>query len=157
MAVIRKEPSISTTSFKWKQRIGYGISDFACNLIWQMITLYLLFFYTDVMQLSAASISLMFVMTRFFDGITDLLVGYMIDHTNTKWGKSRPYFLFGAIPFALFAYLCFRVPDISVSGKLLYAYMTYFGLSLAYTVVNVPMASILPSLTNDTYRGLLFQ
>lgn len=152
MAVIRKEPSISTTSFKWKQRIGYGISDFACNLIWQMITLYLLFFYTDVMQLSAASISLMFVMTRFFDGITDLLVGYMIDHTNTKWGKSRPYFLFGAIPFALFAYLCFRVPDISVSGKLLYAYVTYFGLSLAYTVVNVPMASILPSLTNDTHE-----
>lgn len=134
---------------KWHQRIGYGVSDLACNLIWQMISLYLLFFYTDIMQLSAAAISLMFVVTRFVDGITDLLVGYMIDHTNTKWGKSRPYFLFGAIPFALFAYLCFNVPDISATGKLIYAYGTYFGLSLAYTLVNVPMASILPSLTND--------
>lgn len=134
---------------KWHQRIGYGVSDLACNLIWQMISLYLLFFYTDIMQLSAAAISLMFVVTRFVDGITDLLVGYMIDHTNTKWGKSRPYFLFGAIPFALFAYLCFNVPDISTTGKLIYAYVTYFGLSLAYTLVNVPMASILPSLTND--------
>lgn len=134
---------------KWHQRIGYGVSDLACNLIWQMISLYLLFFYTDIMQLSAAAISLMFVVTRFVDGITDLLVGYMIDHTNTKWGKSRPYFLFGAIPFALFAYLCFNVPDISATGKLIYAYVTYFGLSLAYTLVNVPMASILPSLTND--------
>lgn len=137
-------------SMKWRQRIGYGVSDLACNLIWQMISLYLLYFYTDIMHLNAASISLMFIVTRFVDGITDLLVGYLIDHTNTRWGKSRPYFLFGAVPFALFAFLCFNVPDFSASGKLVYAYITYFGLSLAYTVVNVPMASILPSLTNDT-------
>lgn len=134
----------------WRQRIGYGVSDLACNLIWQMISLYLLYFYTDVMHLNATAISLMFVVTRFVDGITDLLVGYLIDHTNTRWGKSRPYFLFGAIPFALFAFLCFSVPDFSASGKLVYAYITYFGLSLAYTLVNVPMASILPSLTSDT-------
>ncbi|MEI5989374.1 hypothetical protein A5881_000862 [Enterococcus termitis] len=134
---------------KWRQRIGYGVSDLACNLIWQMISLYLLFFYTDIMELSAAAVSLMFVLTRFADGITDLLVGYLIDHTNTRWGKSRPYFLYGAIPFALFAFLCFNVPDISATGKLVYAYITYFGLSCAYTLVNVPMASILPSLTND--------
>lgn len=135
---------------KWRQRIGYGVSDLACNLIWQMISLYLLYFYTDIMHLNAASISLMFVVTRFVDGATDLLVGYLIDHTNTRWGKSRPYFLFGAVPFALFAFLCFNVPNFSASGKLVYAYVTYFGLSLAYTLVNVPMASILPSLTNDT-------
>lgn len=76
---------------KWRQRIGYGVSDLACNLIWQMISLYLLYFYTDIMHLNAASISLMFVVTRFVDGATDLLVGYLIDHTNTRWGKSRPY------------------------------------------------------------------
>ncbi|MDV9866208.1 glycoside-pentoside-hexuronide (GPH):cation symporter, partial [Clostridioides difficile] len=84
------------------------------------------------------------------DGITDLLVGYCIDKTNTRWGKSRPYFLFGAVPFALFAVLAFSVPDISLSGKLIYAYVTYIGLSLTYTIVNIPMASILPSLTDDT-------
>ncbi len=78
---------------KWQQRLGYGVSDLACNLIWQMISLYLLYFYTDIMHLNAAAISLMFVVTRFVDGITDLLVGYLIDHTNTRWGKSRPYFL----------------------------------------------------------------
>ena len=134
----------------WKQRIGYGVSDFACNLIWQMISLYLLYFYTDVMSLSAKSIAFMFVVTRFIDGGTDLLIGYCIDHTRTRWGKSRPYFLFGAIPFALFAVLAFSVPDISQSGKLIYAYVTYIGLSFTYTVVNIPMASILPSLTTDT-------
>lgn len=141
----RNERTIS----KWHQRIGYGISDLACNLIWQMISLYLLYFYTDVMQLNAAAISLMFVVTRIVDGGTDLLVGYMIDHTQTRWGKSRPYFLFGAIPFALFAFLCFNVPEFTENGKLVYAYITYFGLSLSYTIVNVPMASVLPRLTTD--------
>ena len=57
---------------KWRQRIGYGVSDFACNLIWQMISLYLLFFYTDIMALNAAAVSLMFLLTRFFDGITEI-------------------------------------------------------------------------------------
>ncbi|HBH3128530.1 TPA: MFS transporter, partial [Clostridioides difficile] len=111
----------------WRQRIGYGSSDLACNLIWQMISLYLLYFYTDVMGLSAVAISFMFVVTRVIDGVTDLLVGYCIDKTNTRWGKSRPYFLFGAVPFALFAVLAFSVPKISSNGKLIYAYVTYIG------------------------------
>lgn len=134
----------------WQQRIGYGVSDFACNLIWQMISLYLLYFYTDVMSLDAKAIAFMFVVTRFIDAGTDLLIGYCIDKTHTRWGKSRPYFLFGAVPFALFAVLAFSVPNISPVGKLIYAYITYIGLSFMYTVVNIPMASILPSLTANT-------
>ena len=134
----------------WRQRIGYGVSDLACNLIWQMISLYLLYFYTDVMGLNKMSIAFMFIVCRFIDGGTDLLIGYCIDRTHTRWGKSRPYFLFGAIPFAVFAVLTFSVPDITETGKLVYAYVTYIGLSFMYTVVNIPMASILPSLTSDT-------
>ena len=141
--------SLENKVFLWKQRIGYGVSDFACNLIWQMISLYLLYFYTDIMNLSPLAIGTMFLITRFIDGITDLLVGYWIDKTNTRWGKSRPFFLFGAVPFALFAVLAFSVPNISLTGKLIYAYITYIGLSFAYTIVNIPMASILPSLTSD--------
>lgn len=133
----------------WRQRFGYGVSDLACNFIWQMITLYLMFFYTDVMKLSPVSIGFMFVVTRIIDGGTDLLIGYCIDHTHTKWGQSRPYFLFGAAPFAIFAVLAFSVPDISQTGKLIYAYITYIGLSFTFTVVNIPMASILPNLTSD--------
>ncbi|WP_051180050.1 MFS transporter [Selenomonas ruminantium] len=133
----------------WRQRIGYGSADFACNLIWQMISLYLLFFYTDIMQLNAASISLMFVITRIIDGVTDLLVGYAIDRTHTRWGQSRPYFLFGAVPFALFAVLAFTVPNLSGEGRLIYAFVTYIGLSFMYTVVNIPLASVLPALSSD--------
>lgn len=134
---------------KWRQRIGYGSSDFACNLIWQMISLYLLYFYTNVMKLDAGAIALMFLITKFIDGVTDLIVGMLIDKTHTRWGKSRPWILFGAVPFALFAFLAFNVPDFSMTGKIVYAYITYSLLSLSYTVVNIPMASILPALTDD--------
>lgn len=133
----------------WRQRIGYGAADLSCNLVWQMIGLYLMFYYTDVVGLAAVQVSLLFLLTRILDGITDIMMGIIIDKTNTKWGKSRPYFLWGAIPFALLGILAFYVPDVGPAAKLLYAYMTYMGLSMAYTMVNIPLASILPSLTSD--------
>lgn len=137
------------TGALYKQRFGYGLGDFACNLIWQVISLYLLYFYTDVMKLDAAAIAAMFVVCRVIDAVTDVLVGFAIDKTRTRWGKSRPWFLFGAVPFALSAFLAFTVPDISPNGKLVYAYITYIFLSFMYTVVNIPLASILPALTDD--------
>lgn len=101
------------------------------------------------MHLNAAQVSVMFLVTKIFDGFTDLAVGFLIDKTHTKWGKSRPWILAGAVPFAVTAVLAFSVPDISQQGMLIYAYITYMLLSLAYTVVNIPMASILPALTSD--------
>ena len=73
----------------WRQRIGYGSSDFACNLIWQMISLYLLYFYTNVMHLNAGAVSIMFLVTKVIDGISDLIVGFLIDKTNTQMGKIK--------------------------------------------------------------------
>lgn len=139
----------SSKAFLYRQRFGYGMGDFACNLIWQVISLYLLYFYTDVMQLDPTAIAGMFVICRVIDAITDVLVGLAIDKTKSRWGKSRPWFLFGAVPFAISAFLAFSVPDITPGGKLAYAYATYIFLSFMYTVVNIPLASILPSLTDD--------
>lgn len=136
----------------WKQRIGYGVADTACNLVWQMLTLYIMFFYTDVMGLPATQVGIMFLVTRLVDGVADVLMGILIDNTNTKWGKSRPYFLWGAIPFGIISVLTFYVPDLGPTGKLIWAYATYMGLSLMYTVVNIPLASILPSLTSDAHE-----
>ena len=138
-----------TKLFLYKQRFGYGMGDFACNLIWQVISLYLLYFYTDVMELNPAAVAAMFVVCRVIDAITDVLVGFAIDKTKSRWGKSRPWFLFGAVPFAVSAFLAFSVPDITPDGKLIYAYATYIFLSFMYTVVNIPLASILPAMTDD--------
>ncbi|WP_269525294.1 MFS transporter [Coraliomargarita parva] len=133
----------------WRQRVGYGISDLSCNLVWQVITLYLMFYYTDVAGLSAAAVGVLFLVTRVVDGFTDVGMGIVIDKTHTRWGKSRPWILIGAFPFAIFASAAFFMPDLPTGGKLVYAYITYIGLSLAYTMVNIPIASILPSLTRS--------
>ena len=104
------------------------------------------------MHLNAGAVSVMFLVTKVIDGISDLIVGFLIDKTNTKWGKSRPWILFGAVPFGVAAVLAFSVPDIGQTGMLIYAYITYILLSTAYTVVNIPMASILPALSEDPHE-----
>ena len=138
-----------TKAFLYRQRFGYGMGDFACNLIWQVISLFLLYFYTDIMELDPAAVAAMFVVCRGIDAVADVLVGFAIDKTKSRWGRSRPWFLFGAIPFAISAFLAFSVPDITPDGKLIYAYVTYIFLSFMYTVVNIPLASILPAMTDD--------
>lgn len=136
----------------WQQRIGYGVADLGCNLVWQMLTTYLMFFYTDVVGLMAAQVSVLFLITRLIDAGADLLMGLVIDKTNTKWGKSRPYFLWGAIPFGLLSAFTFYVPHVNQTDKLYFAYISYAALSLAYTIVNMPLTSILPSLTEDVHE-----
>lgn len=84
----RKSVGMLSKGFLYRQRLGYGLGDFACNLIWQVISLYLLYFYTDVVHLGAKSIAVMFMICRVIDAITDVLVGFAIDKTKTRWGKA---------------------------------------------------------------------
>ncbi|STW29679.1 Xyloside transporter XynT [Klebsiella michiganensis] len=132
-----------TTFTLWRQRLGYGIADLSCNLVWQMISLYLMFFYTDVMGLPAYYVGLMFLVTRLVDGVADVLMGLVIDNTATRWGRCRPYLLIGAIPFGLLCILAFYVPDFGTTGKLIYAFVTYLCLSFLYTIVNIPFCAML--------------
>lgn len=134
----------------WRQRIGYGIADLSCNLVWQLISLYLMFFYTDVMELPAYYVGIMFLVTRLVDGVADVLMGLVIDNTTTRWGRCRPWLLIGAVPFGLLCILAFYVPDFGTTGKLIYAFITYLCLSFIYTIVNIPFCAMLPFLTSDT-------
>ena len=134
----------------WQQRLGYGIADFSCNLVWQLISLYLMFFYTDIMGLPGYYAGIMFLATRLIDGVADVLMGLVIDNTSTRWGRCRPWLLIGAVPFGLLCVLAFWVPDFSLTGKLIYAFLTYLCLSLLYTLVNIPFSAMLPFLTSDT-------
>lgn len=134
----------------WQQRIGYGIADLSCNLVWQLISLYLMYFYTDVMGLPAYYVGIMFLVTRLVDGVADVLMGLVIDNTVTRWGRCRPWLLIGAIPFGLLCILVFYVPDFGTTGKLIYAFITYLCLSFIYTIVNIPFSAMLPFLTADS-------
>ncbi|WP_395321721.1 MFS transporter [Levilactobacillus parabrevis] len=141
---------------KWPERLSYGLSDAADNLVFQMMTTYLLFFYTDVYGLSASAAAILFVVARLADVVESLIIGLMIDRTHSKWGKSRPFFLWYALPYVLFAVLTFVTPPFSGTGKLIWAYVTYLGLGFFYTAVNLPITSILPTLTqNDREQTIL--
>lgn len=133
----------------WQQRLGYGIADFSCNLVWQLISLYLMFFYTDIMGLPGYYAGLMFLATRLIDGVADVMMGLVIDNTSTRWGRCRPWLMIGAVPFGLLCIAAFWVPEFSLTGKLAYAFLTYLCLSLLYTLVNIPFSAMLPFLTND--------
>lgn len=133
----------------WNERIAYSFSDFACNLSFQMVGTYLMIFYTDTFGLSAAAVGTLFLVARIVDAFDGPFWGIMIDHTHTKWGKSRPYWLWFSIPFAVFCVLVFTTPSMSLTWKLVWAYITYIGVDVLYSAVNIPITSILPSLTSN--------
>lgn len=131
----------------WTQRLGFGSGDLAQNLIYQTISMYLLFFYTNVYGLAPGVAAVMFLIVRIVDVIWDPFVGTFVDKHEPRWGKYRSYLLLGGIPLTGFAILCFWN---GFSGSLLYAYITYVGLSMCYTLVNVPYGALNASLTRDT-------
>ncbi|MFA7251514.1 MAG: MFS transporter, partial [Bacteroidales bacterium] len=102
-----------------------------------------LFFYTKVFGISPAAAGTMFLLTRIWDAVNDPIMGLLSDRTQTRWGKYRPYLLWGGIPFALIGIMTFFTPDWGENAKLAYAYVTYTLMMMIYTVVNVPYASLL--------------
>ena len=134
---------------KWPERISYAASDFACNLSFGMISNFLMFFYTDAFGISAAACGTLFLVARIVDAFDGPFWGICIDHTHTQGGKSRPYWLWFSIPYAIFCVLVFTTPHLSLEGKLVWAYITYIGVDILYSAVNIPITSVLPNLTNN--------
>jgi glycoside/pentoside/hexuronide:cation symporter, GPH family len=131
------------------EKFGYSLGDTAANLAWRPLMAFLPIFYTDTFHLPATAVGLLLVLTRSFDGITDVIMGTIADRTNTRWGKFRPYLLWTAIPFGLLLALTFTAPDFTTTGKLVWAYTTYVLLTLAYTANNVPYSSLSGVMTGN--------
>jgi GPH family glycoside/pentoside/hexuronide:cation symporter len=132
------------------EKVGYGFGDLASNLFWQMFSIFIAKFYTDVFLLGAATMGTMFLVTRIFDSITDPLMGTIADRTSTRWGKFRPYLLWMSVPMALTAVLTFTTPSFDGTAKIVYAYLTMSLMMLAYTAINIPYSALLGVLTPDS-------
>lgn len=132
-----------------KEKIGYACGDLACNLIFQTISVFLMVFYTDVYGLNPGSVATLFLVARVWDAINDPIMGMIVDRYNPKRGKFRSYLLYGAVPFTVLSILCFTTPDFSYTGKLVYAYITYIGVGMIYTFVNVPYGALTSAITQD--------
>jgi sugar (glycoside-pentoside-hexuronide) transporter len=131
------------------QRASYAASDTAGQLLFTVISFYLLKFYTDIAGLSALVAGNILLFARLVDSLDAPLWGIMFEKVHSKWGRSRPWFLWLCVPFALSGILTFATPNLSATNKAIYAGATYITCSVLYTGINTPVTAILSALTND--------
>lgn len=137
-----------------KEKIGYGMGDAGSCMIWSVLALYLTWFYTDVYGLDAGIVGTLFLVIRIFDAFSDPVMGAICDRTRTRWGKFRPWLLWMSVPFGLGAVLMFTTPDLSMNGKIIYAWVTYLVMSLIYTAINIPYCSVAGVITLNQKQRL---
>ena len=155
MKTVNMDPN---AKLSFLERFAYGIGDYAGNLVYSAISAFLLVYYTNVVGASAASAASIIAVSKILDGISDLIMGYIVDHTHSKYGKARPWIARLCIPLAVCTVLMFSVPS-GFAGKIQIAYMflTYNLVStIFYTGINVPYATMNSLMTVNRYeRGLL--
>jgi GPH family glycoside/pentoside/hexuronide:cation symporter len=136
-------PDSAAEPLSFREKFAYGLGDMASNFYLGFFGLFLLYYYTDVYGLAPAAVGTMLLVTKIVDAVSDPVMGLIADRTETRWGKYRPYLLFAAIPYGLLGYALLLGPELSDTGKLIYAYVTYTAVMLAFTAVNVPYSALL--------------
>ena len=138
-------------------RISYGLGDTACNIVFGMISALLTLFYTDYAGVAVATVGLAMLVSRVFDGFSDVIMGVLVSKTKTKWGKARPWILWMAIPYAVCAVSMFCVPQSSNTIQFWYIFITYnLCTTVCYTAINVPYGTLSTMMTRSSHeRDLL--
>jgi len=132
------------------RKLSFTVGDYACNLYWQSVSIYLLFYYTDVVGLSAATAGLIYMIASIFDGAIDPFMGALADRTRTRLGRYRPYLLFGGVPLGLaFCLLYYKPPltGLALAAAVLGAHLVFRA---AYTVLSIPYTALNARITNST-------
>ena len=138
-----EETKAESSKLSFFEKVGYGVGDTASNFYWQTFLNFLSFFYTDVYGLAASATATMFLAVRIPDTCIDPVMGLIADRTKTRWGHYRPYLLWGCLPMALMGVAMFTTPNLGPQGKLVYAYVTYGLIMLAYTFINIPYGALM--------------
>ena len=140
---------MSSEKLPLREKLAYGCGDFASCLYWRTFMVYLPIFYTDIFGITAAAVGTMLLISRIWDGVNDPMIGMFADRTESRWGKFRPYIIYGCVPFAIFGVLTFTTPNFEYTGKLIWAYIAYNGLMMLYTTVNIPYTAMLGVMTTS--------
>ena len=137
---------------QFRSYLGYAAGDFANNLAFSMQGLFLMIYYTNVIGLDPAPVATMFLLVRFWDAISDVVVGRMVDLTRSRWGKFRPYLLFATLPLLFASVALFSMPGFGAdrSKQYIYMYVSYIVLGTLYSVVNIPYGSLATAMTQDS-------
>lgn len=142
------------TNIPFHRMLAYASTDAAGNLLYTTVTTFILYYYTDVFGLSVAAAGAILLAARILDAFDAPVWGFIIDHTHTRWGQSRPFWLWMSAPFAIFFILMFWSPAMSATGKFWWGLVTYLLFGICYTGIGTPITSILPNLSNDEDQRL---
>lgn len=134
-----------------REKICYGLGDSACNVVYGLCSTLLTFFYTDYVGVDIALVGIIFLITRFFDGVSDIIMGFITDRTHSKWGKARPWILWMSVPYAVTFVLLFLIPaDASAWVQGIYIFVTYNLVNtVVYTALNLPYSTMASLITRD--------
>ena len=144
----------SSSKISIREKICYGLGDSSANIFLGMTMMFLPYFYTDVLGISAAAMGFLFLAVRLFDAFYDPIMGNIADNTRSKYGRYRPYLLYLAIPYGLSCYFVFLTPDFSPTGKLIFACASYLFLILMYASTVVPYVGLLTAISSDPAERL---
>jgi GPH family glycoside/pentoside/hexuronide:cation symporter len=145
-----EQPSATQESLKTREYVGYALGDTASNFFFQTFNIFLTYYYVDVWGIPATALLWMMPIVRLIGAFDDPIMGLIADRTQTRWGKFRPYLLWGAIPYGICGYLMFAGPNLSPHARLVYAYVTYALMLMSYTVINVPYSSLLGVISSSS-------
>jgi GPH family glycoside/pentoside/hexuronide:cation symporter len=140
---------VSATVLPWREKLSYGVADMGFNFYWTNVSTFLLIFYTDVFGLTAGVAASMMFIVKIINAFTDPMIGAAADRTSTRWGKFRPYLMWGALPLAGAAVLTYTTPDLSHDGKIVWAYATYLLMMVCYTCINIPYNALSGVMSSD--------
>jgi sugar (glycoside-pentoside-hexuronide) transporter len=136
------------------ERLSYGFGDLGFSLAYNMASGFLLLYYVTIVRLPATAVGTIFLVARLLDAVIDVLVGIAVDKTRTRWGRTRPYFLFTAVPYALIFVAVFAVPDWGQNAQLIYAFLTFKALGILMSIGSIPYTALMPMMTQDTGERL---
>ncbi len=133
----------SSARLSFREKLAYGLGDTASNFCFQAINIFLAIYYTDTFGLDAAAVGTLMFVVPLSVAFLNPVIGALADRTQTRWGKFRPYILWGSVPFGVLAWVLFANPALSPAGKLTYAYVTYTLMLVVYAVVNTPYGALM--------------
>lgn len=142
--------SVYTEKIGVGEKLAYGCGDLASNLVMVLTGTYISFFYTDALGLNVGIVGTLILISRFFDGFTDIIMGFIMDKTKSKHGKARAWMLWLAIPFGVCTALLTMVPDLGNVGKYIYVFISYNVVTtFLYTAINIPYGALNSLMTRD--------
>ena len=143
---------MDTLSFR--EKCSYGLGDIGFSLAYNMASGFLLLYYLNVVKLPAAAVGTIFLISRLLDAVVDMIVGISVDKTRSRWGRTRPWFLFSALPYALIFIATFSVPGWGQNAQLVYAFLTFKALGILMSIGSIPYTALMPMMTLDTKERL---